>query len=344
MKVFEEKYNISIILPVYNAEKKIQKCIQSILTQDYKNIELILINDGSTDDSLAICNDLALLDKRIQVISTVNQGPAKARNLGIIAATGDFITFVDADDYVEANCYRDMTSYIDENSTIDVVISSINLIKNGCQTPLINSLIPKHTILESEEISRYILSRYYNGGLECVPSLCNKLYRREFLTFNQLLIDESRVRAEDYWFNFEVFKRAEKIVYTDTVTYNYVNESTDSIMQSYRSNDVDNFILTRNKLLHELNSFQIEIESDHLWSTLFYEVNEHIFKMIEHGCSFKEFDKVLITPKLIEYLNGTTTLPKHHKFILTILNLKLHRVAFVVFKIWSKLLTLKAKR
>ena len=94
---------ISIIVPVYNAQKYIKRCVESIVNQSYQKWELILIDDGSKDDSSLICDEFKQTDSRIHVIHTVNQGASAARNRGLDEAAGDYITFVDADDWVETN-------------------------------------------------------------------------------------------------------------------------------------------------------------------------------------------------------------------------------------------------
>ena len=114
---------ISIIVPVYNAEKTIKKCIDSILAQTYRNFELILINDGSRDSSLNILKEYENTDERIVVISQENSGVSVARNKGIDSARGDYIIFVDSDDYISENALEVLKGEIEKNSKLDMVIS-----------------------------------------------------------------------------------------------------------------------------------------------------------------------------------------------------------------------------
>ena len=116
----DKKSLVSVIVPVYNAEKYLDRCVTSILSQTYKNLEIILINDGSTDKSLIISNGHAKLDARIRIISTKNGGVSAARNKGLDAARGDYITLIDADDAVESTHIENMLSYL-ENRDKDVV-------------------------------------------------------------------------------------------------------------------------------------------------------------------------------------------------------------------------------
>ena len=109
---------LSVIVPIYNAENNLEKCLDSIIDQTYKNLELILINDGSTDGSLKICNKYKKNDNRIRLFSKENNGVSSARNLGISMAKGHYITFVDADDYLDLNAYEIALSNFGNNEAV----------------------------------------------------------------------------------------------------------------------------------------------------------------------------------------------------------------------------------
>ncbi len=117
--MFEIK--VSIIVPIYNSEKNLDRCVNSILRQSYKNLELILINDGSTDSSLDICNNFRKLNENIIVIDQKNMGVSAARNIGLRYATGDLIQFVDSDDYIDSDMTESLVNCIRENNA-DLVI------------------------------------------------------------------------------------------------------------------------------------------------------------------------------------------------------------------------------
>jgi len=109
-----EKNKISIIVPIYNSEKYLKRCIESILKQTYTNIELILINDGSEDKSLEICEEYKKNDERIIIVNKENEGVSVARNIGIEKATGELISFVDADDYLEATFLQELLDIMEK--------------------------------------------------------------------------------------------------------------------------------------------------------------------------------------------------------------------------------------
>jgi glycosyltransferase involved in cell wall biosynthesis len=117
----------SIIIPIYNASNFLEKCINSVLIQRYPSFELILVNDGSTDSSLEICNSFALLDSRVRVINIVNSGPNIARNYGLDNARGDYIIFLDSDDWLSVNALISLSSYL-ENYSVDIINYGFNFI------------------------------------------------------------------------------------------------------------------------------------------------------------------------------------------------------------------------
>lgn len=142
---------VSIVVPVYNAEKYLDQCVTSIMGQTYRHLEIILVNDGSTDHSLEICRKYAETDERITVVEQINQGVVKARKTGVEAATGDFIGWADADDWMESG-YIEGLVRLQEESNADIVTathfhdigSDSRLIKNGVDTGIydVKQLLP----------------------------------------------------------------------------------------------------------------------------------------------------------------------------------------------------------
>ena len=125
---------VSVIVPVYNGEKYLRKCIESIINQTYANIEIILINDGSTDNSGVMCDSYAHSDNRIRVIHTQNNGPAAARNIGIENSKGEFVFFVDADDFIENNALNLLVENYNQYKA-DIIVGDFNNIRNDNSAP-----------------------------------------------------------------------------------------------------------------------------------------------------------------------------------------------------------------
>lgn len=111
---------LSVIVPIYNVEKFLRRCIDSIINQSYSNLEIILVDDGSPDNCGKICDEYAALDNRIKVIHQANGGLSAARNIGIDSATGEYVAFIDSDDYIASNMYDEMISLMETND-LDII-------------------------------------------------------------------------------------------------------------------------------------------------------------------------------------------------------------------------------
>jgi len=205
---------ISVIVPIYNTEKYLPKCIESILTQTYKNIELILINDGSTDNSLNICNYYKYLDSRIIVIDKPNEGVSATRNLGIKIAKGDYIGFVDSDDYIEDNMYEVLLTQIETNKSLVCVMPSytVNRLKKS------TSVYENGTTISGNEALKQLLM------LRFPASLCAYLYSKDVI--KKFYLNEEIHFFEDFEFNYRILSSVSKVAICDQRLYNYrINEN-----------------------------------------------------------------------------------------------------------------------
>jgi glycosyltransferase involved in cell wall biosynthesis len=205
---------ISVILPVFNEEMLIERCIDSILKQTYKNLELIIVNDGSTDGTLEKIKNYN--DNRIKIYSQKNQGAGQARNKGLEEATGDFICFVDSDDTINKNFLEIMSKLLKEKQA-QIVACSYS--RNT------------HKIYELKKQKAF---KYLIELPEKIPmSVCGKLFRKE--TIKEIYFDKSN-HFEDIKFAIEAFSQSDKAVYIEEKLYNYIrrNESRSSY---FKSND-----------------------------------------------------------------------------------------------------------
>lgn len=221
---------ISIIIPIHNSEKFISRCLNSIISQTYKDIEVILINDGSTDDSAEICEKYAREDSRIKIIHQDRQGVSKARNVGLQHSNGEYILFVDSDDFIESNMCKNLLTKINRDNC-DMVFCRYNIVKNEQKIKvneinlqsLVNDLNIKYLFYRSSQIkiSEGVESIYGN----VIGSTWRILYKKELLS--NLKFDENITYMEDVVFLLNIFRmRHIKIGLLDEYLYNYVfNES-----------------------------------------------------------------------------------------------------------------------
>ena len=193
------KKKISIIVPVYNAEKYLGRCVDSILSQTYQNIELILIDDGSCDSSGKIMKEYALRDSRIKIISQANQGPGAARNVGLDVASGEYITFVDSDDFIEPVTYEHMLKCMTEYNA-DITVCNYRDRED-------NSKLAKEeiTVLNQEEA---LNERLVTCAIS--DSLCDKVYRTEL--WQQIRLPTDRMLSEDTAVIYKIIAQAKRVI------------------------------------------------------------------------------------------------------------------------------------
>ncbi len=198
------KQKVSIIIPTYNSSDCINRCIRSVLEQSYSDIEVIIIDDGSNDDSLAICDEAASKDSRIKVFSQPNSGASSARNRGLDIATGEYVMFVDSDDWIESNMLDRMMSAFQENPEVQIVQTRVpGDMKDKVGDQVLNGTLAVKCLLEGSW-----------WGPVC------KLIRRDLISgvrFPKATI------SEDYLFNYQLFNYSKSIYYLDKCYYHRTN-------------------------------------------------------------------------------------------------------------------------
>ena len=250
---------VSIIVPVYNAERFLEKCVDSILNQSYTNIEVILIDDGSTDNSGNICDLYSQKDKRVKVIHQINSGPSIARNKGIHNASGTFIQFVDSDDYIEPNMIETLVDKI--NRDVDIVICGYKYIyKENDNIVVRNSNTYKESKISKDEfLDKFgkLFKDYY------INYICNKLYITDIIKNNNIYFDSSIGWGEDLIFNLTYLNHCENIFIIEDLLYNYVKYNENSITSTFNRDLYNNQKSMYNKVrkfLIENNSYSGENE------------------------------------------------------------------------------------
>lgn len=231
----EKNERISVIVPVYNIEQYLPACIESILAQTYTNLEIILVDDGATDNSGRICDEYAAKDSRIRVIHKPNGGVSSARNAGLDAATGSLIGFVDGDDTIAPEMYQTLYS--------DMCQYGADIAHCGCE-------IVWETRAEHRNGTGKILIHHNIQGLQELlsgekiePTLWNKLYRIEL--FGDIRLDE-RVRVgEDVLINYYLFSRAKKSVFHDVCLYSWIRRDSSCTMGTFEKTDLEALNVSR---------------------------------------------------------------------------------------------------
>lgn len=244
---------LSIIIPAYNVEQYLSKCLESLIRQEYINVEIIVINDGSTDRTQEIIDLYTEYDKRVKSIVITNSGAATARNLGIENANGAYLTFVDADDWVEPFIYKDMIAVAEKTSADMVACNYINVNNDSSSAPILK--MPLENIDINEIGLSHFLNRYFIPyGLGC--ELWNKVYKKELIDKNAVRIEpNSEVYAEDMLFNLYLLFHMKKVGVVNLPHYNHVVRD-GSITHSPKPKLTEQFI----KLIEKYRKYAMAVD------------------------------------------------------------------------------------
>lgn len=256
---------ISVIIPVYNTGQYLCPCIESLINQTYQNLQIILVDDGSKDDSLSICQEYAEKDKRITVIAKENGGVSSARNRGIKEAQGEWLSFVDSDDYLELDTYEYLMSVVAEHQCDAVMFEYF-------------TTYPDHEEQHKSFSWRYGLNdrkKAMRAQCECCPFTVTKIFSRKLL--EGLTFDETIARGEDSLFNAYAFHKADTVFFSQRPLYHYVQSEESAVRGKFRPSQ-----LSALRLIDHYRPFYAEhypellqscfVSIEHLMISLYYEM------------------------------------------------------------------------
>lgn len=258
-----KKSLISIIIPVYNVSQYLPRCLDSLINQTYKNIEIIIVNDGSTDNSLEICKNYAEKDSRIKLIDKENGGISSARNAGLSIAEGKWISFVDSDDFIDLDTYEIALNTALEKQT-KLVQWNMIISKDSNEVAVLHSLTEGFIDLSENKTLPWILNTVYT-----------KLIHRDLLNTLNLTFINGLSIVEDICFSYRLYEEAGKFYYIDKAFYHYYIRK-NSIMRSITEAPLDNAVKelkildnelkeSRNQtLINSMKERKIEIRKNYL--------------------------------------------------------------------------------
>ena len=226
--------SISVLMPVYNSEKFLLETVQAVINQSYIDWELILVDDGSTDNSKEICTQLMNDDKRIKYIFQENLGVSHTRNVALENAQGKYIVFVDSDDLIHEDYLKILINSIEKNNSDISVCNFIErkISNTGKVEDITREFYPKE-VMEMSEMKDYIMD-FGNSGL--LNPLWNKIYKREIIENNNITFDEKVETGEDFIFNLQYFRKVKKISFIKDSLYYYIRRNNNSITYKYIEN------------------------------------------------------------------------------------------------------------
>lgn len=257
MNMENNKVKVSIIVPVYNVEKYLKRCLNSLIKQTLQEIEIIIVNDGSTDNSLAICKEFENIDKRIKVYSKNNEGLGLTRNYGISKCNGKYIAFVDSDDFVSLDFYEKMYTNIEENNT-DAVFAEFRNHRNDGTDSVGEKNSFKEDIVSTKEYLYNILhvkneSLYGKDYLNM--SVWRSLYKREIIEkYNIKFESERKFISEDILFNIDFCEVSNKISFQKD-TYYYYCYNSDSLTKKYKKNRFEMDLILYEEIIRRMKKY-----------------------------------------------------------------------------------------
>ena len=314
---------ISVIVPVYNAEKRLVKCIDSILTQSYIHFELLLINDGSKDSSGTICDAYAQKDNRVKVFHKENGGASSARNIGIERATGEYIVFVDSDDYVEKDYLSAFfVDPLNEDKFTFVVQSLKNLYDDGIE---IKQSVFKEGLYSEDNFSElFSINEINKKGY----SVC-KLYNTEIIKDNNLKFNPEVHYCEDLIFMLSYMLFINKVFLTTGTHYNYISTE-GSLSKNYNSYESEllAFKLLKQSFNQLVNKFRLDNKAKDSFNkfTLGAHLQRSILTIYRPNNKKHRKKRLSILRELYNYEN-VECLEKY-----TLKGLKINRIGYLLYK------------
>lgn len=265
---------VSVIIPAYNIEDYIGRCLDSIISQTYKNLEIIVVDDGSRDYTGEILDNYAKKDRRIKVIHKENGGVSSARNKGIEAAEGDYIGFIDGDDLIEPEMYKTLVDLLEEENA-DIAHCGYQMVFPDRIDYYHNT--GKKKIQTTEEGLKDLLS-----GEMIEPGLVNKLYKKELI--KNCRLNETVKINEDLLMNYQLFKLSQKSVYYDITPYSYM-------IRSSSATGANSLITKREDSLRVLNQIKDDCINNNLLSIIYKRYIYLLMAICRDGLKDKSYMK-----------------------------------------------------
>ena len=313
---------ISIIVPIYNSSKYLRKCLYSIINQTYKDLEIILIDDNSSDDSYEICLEYKRKDNRIKLIKNkTNKGVSVTRNIALKNVNGDYLTFIDSDDYVDLDYVETLYNLIKENDYDLAIVGYKKIIKNQ-ENFLFGD---EKVILNQEEAFKYL---FYDNNF--TPGVVCKLYKKDL--FNEIKFPENKI-YEDIEVIGKILLKVNKVIYHSVSKYNYVIRYGSLSFSSYTNRElarikhskelIDKVILKYPNLNNLANLFYI--------NNLIAVCNKQLFINIYKSNTIKLTKKV-IKDNLDILLKKDISFTKKIQLLLFLINVRLYKLVYKLLK------------
>lgn len=337
---------ISIIVPVYNVEKYIDQCIQSLVNQSYKDMEIILVDDGSEDESLMICQNWAIKDSRIRIITQKNQGVSVARNSGMNSSSGEWICFVDGDDWMEPDAIESMIACVDDN--VDLLITDYYADTNKGSEPNAFFSLSDYDFTRADkvELLKNCIIRTSFANKKSVTTAgvpWGKLYRVSFLKENGFFFPVGLKKMQDIVFNIEVMQNCERILYRKIRTYHY-RLNMESVCNRYNPLYEEVSARVLDEFHKFIKKYEYEDELIPVWNTLrfMFSLGKIKFMYILNPTNFPLKEQIKCSRNLLRQYQYTRQVQKdmwrylstEYKLAFVLCKMHAYDLVYVMFSIY----------
>lgn len=324
---------VSIIIPVYNAEQYIAKTVESIINQNFQDWELILVDDCSTDNTNAICKSLVEENNRVRYIrQPKNGGPSVARNSGIDSASGKYLAFVDSDDTIEAD-YLTTLIHAAETNDVDVVWCNYYEVFHD------KTVKQSHLLTEHIVSGREAVVLFFNRGRAGLGCMWNKLYRRDFIESHHCRLNPNRVHGEDWEFNITVFRHGAKVLPISDCLYHYIRQNAASVIASYRPLDYDTYVYSMKLLEDVAHEFGVSYNHTQIYSNHIYMVIALLICLMKSNFPAKreEFFRIVNDEHFAKILSSgkcqLSLLPVRYRIYFILIKYRLNSLVYYLISI-----------
>lgn len=332
---------ISVIMPVYNKSRYIEETVNSILSQTYKDFELIIVDDGSTDGSEVICDRFEQIDSRVKVFHIENGGVSNARNIGIENARGEYIQFIDADDYIDTNMLNYLCKIVADCSP-DIIITGIRKIYiKGSEIIKKEEIYPhisQNGFISRKEFFEGFAKHQYKTGV--YGFISNKLIKKSLINKFKIRLDNSIKLAEDYYFYLSIYENMRKCYILNETFYNYIqstenNSLNETITVDYMSQIriqlyAKSIIQKNNPTLENIKWINCNI-TRYTYCYIYYNLT------LDRWCSYnKILENIIINKKIMQSISYLEQ-PFFNKVILYLLSKKFNICIYILIKIYKSL-------
>lgn len=325
---------ISIIIPVHNCEKFLDKCINSIINQTYKDFELLLVENGSTDNSEQICKKYSEIDDRIVLLKSNKNGPSAARNIGLKNASGEYVIFVDGDDYIEENTLEIL---VEKNNNYDLIIyGNYNDVYSENTYSINGTNVYKESIINNNNDMKLLFGELRKRFL--ANQVWNKFYKKSFLDEISVEFPEEINYSEDLIFNIKVYENVKKGIIIEIPLYHYVNHYGESICSSFDVNKYKYMKEVHCYIIKELSSWNPSLIND-LNNNFVKLISIYINSLYNKNCNLKYSEKKYIVDNIIKdevvvnTIGDMDVIGIRNKVIAELIKLKLSRMLLLMGKI-----------